>query len=136
MIRIDLIFSYWVLLWFILYVFKLVPYNPLFWLWVALIENFLNIGLFIYYKRFEFLWAFIAVIFIIKVLPIWYLRNTPIRINDMIFGLILFIVYYCWLIYNNSSLHKLYNATYDSIKNNKPSYTTPFIYFMNSIKLK
>ena len=137
MIRFDLIFSYWILLWFILYVFKVIPYNPLFWLWIAFIENFINIGLMIYYKRYLFLLAFSVVIFIIKVLPIMYLSNTYIKltINDIAFGFMLFLVYYIWLIYNKMSLYKLYNSTYNSIKNNNPSYTTPFLYFMNKIEI-
>ena len=134
MIRPDLIFSYWVLIWFILYEIKLITYNPKFWLIIALFTNFYNFYFMIYFQNYYILLLFIIIVIIIKGIPIWTLRNTALRVKDIVAGLVLFIIYYIWLTYNNETLYSLFNKFYISIRDNKPN-STPFMYFLNSIKI-
>jgi hypothetical protein len=134
MIRPDLIFSYWVLIWYALYEINVITYNPKFWLIIAFLTNFYNFYFMFYFKRYYMLFLFIIIVLIFKAIPIWTLRNTPILANDIIAGSVLFIIYYIWLIYNNQTLYSLFYKFYISIRDNKPNHT-PFMYFLNSIKI-
>ena len=45
MIRPDLLFSYWIISWYVLYEINVIKYNPKFWLIIALLSNFYNLYL-------------------------------------------------------------------------------------------
>jgi hypothetical protein len=77
---------------------------------------------------------FIIIIIIVKGIPLWTLRNTKTYMKDIIAGLILFIIYFIWLTYNNETLYSLFNKFYISIRDNDKN-TTLFMYFINSIKI-
>ena len=49
-LRIDLVFSYWILLWYILYILNIIKYNPKIALLLAIIVNGLAIILMIFIK--------------------------------------------------------------------------------------
>ena len=134
MIRPDLIFSYWVLIWFVLYELKLIIYNPQFWLIIAFFVNFYNFYFMFYFKRYYILLLFIIIVIIIKGIPLWMLRNTTIYMKDIIAGSVLFIMYYIWLTYNNETLYSLFRKFYISIRDNNPN-ASPFMYFLNSLKI-
>jgi hypothetical protein len=134
MLRPDLIFSYWIVLWYILYELSIIKYNPKFWLIFALFINFIQFVYMIYYKRFFMLFVFISVITVIKIIPTWRLRNTPIHIEDILFGSILFIIYYVWLLYNHYDIYKIGKILFYSIKNNNE--VTPMMYVVKQITNK
>ena len=134
MIRPDLIFSYWVLIWYVLYEIHLLKYNPKFWLIIAFLTNFYNFYFMFYFKRYYMLFLFIMVVLIMKGIPIWTLRNTALNVKDIIASVLLFTIYYIWLTYNNETIYSLFNKFYISIRDNKPN-STPFMYFLNSIKI-
>jgi hypothetical protein len=133
MIRPDLLFSYWVITWYVLYVINVIKYNPKFWLIIALLSNFYNFYFLIYFKRYDMFFAFIILIFIFKGIPLWTLRNTKIYMNDIIAGLVLFMIYYIWLNYNNETMYSLFHNFYISIRDNKPT-SNEFMYFLNIFK--
>jgi hypothetical protein len=133
MIRPDLIFSYWVLIWYVLYEINLISYNPKFWLIIAFITNFYNLYFMFYFKHYYMLLLFIIIIIVIKGIPIWTLRNTPILAKDIIAGSVLFFIYYIWLAYNGESIYSLFRKFYIYIRDNNLN-STPFMYFLNSIK--
>jgi hypothetical protein len=134
MIRPDLIFSYWIIIWYILYELNVITYNPKFFLILAIVITFYNMYFMYYFKRYYMLLTFIIIIFIVKAIPLWTLRNTTINMKDVIAGLILSIIYYIWLTYNNETLYSLFNKFYISIRDNNKN-TTLFMYFINSIKI-
>lgn len=127
-VRPDFVFSYWLFTWFLLYVCKLVPYNPLFFLILGLLDNLGILAMMIYYQnRFVHIGLFVFINFFIKVLPIWYLHNTTIRIEDFVAGIILFILFNGWLYINNIDYRELINRGITAIKNDKP--ISPFIVY-------
>ena len=134
MLTFDILFSNWIILWYILYIFKLVKYNPKGWLIIAFILNFYNVFLMAYFNRYYMLFLFILVIFITKVVPIWTLRNTTSRMIDYIAGFVLLSIYYGWLTYNNYSLNKLATTTYPNIQYNKLN-ATPYMNLLNNLNL-
>jgi hypothetical protein len=135
MIRLDLLFSYWLFIWYILYEIEITKYNPKAWLIFALISNSYVIFFMIYFKRFYKLLLFVIAVSIFKVLPLWTLRNTIIYMKDIIAGVVLFFIYYAWLNYNNKNIYILYKQFYISIKYNNLK-NTPTMYFLNSLKNK
>jgi hypothetical protein len=131
MLRPDLIFSYWVFIWYILYELSFIKYNPKLWVIGALIFNLIQSVIMIYYKRFFMVTIFFFVLIIMKVIPLWRLRNTHTRLNDFMFGIIVFIIYNSWLYYNNYNMYKLFETLFYSIKNNNQ--VTPMMYNINRI---
>ena len=127
--RFDLAFSYWIFTWYLLYICKIIKYNPLFFLIIAFIENIIYLALLIYYKNsLLYIFLFIFINFFIKVIPIWTLRNTQFNYDDIDIGIILFFIYLCWLYFNNklniNSLTQLLN----SIKKRTP--VSPILYIV------
>ena len=50
-LRADLVFSYWIFVWYLLYIFKVTSYNPKLYLLLGLIENLAYLFLMIYYNN-------------------------------------------------------------------------------------
>lgn len=128
-IRFDFLFSYWILIWFIIYYFinppdsKIVNFiknymNPIYALLFALIENIITF-IFIIKSRFEW-WFFLIFIFMmvfIKFLPIYLLRNSKIHFIPNIISLgIIFGIYNIYLIANGTNVYEVYDKTIQSFK--------------------
>lgn len=115
----DLLFSYWIFAWFLIYLVYPVT-NPLFGLWVALLEN--TIALFNLKDKLRFL----LMIILFKVIPIYLLRKTKIKWKDVkIFGIV-FIVYNIYLNIRGLNIIKVYKITNQSIQ--RGDNRTPFYY--------
>ena len=69
-IRIDYIFSYWIFLWWILYMLKIVKYNPKLAILLGIIENSVILIHKIAYKKYCSLLPFIIINTIIKIISI------------------------------------------------------------------
>ena len=106
-IRFDLVFSYWIFLWYLLYEWKFTQYNPKFALVVGLIENFVYLLCMIFYKNtIVNIWLFVIINFFIKILPLYMVRGTSVRKSDIVFSFALFLIYIAWLIVNDVDLYK------------------------------
>lgn len=102
----DLLFSYWLVLWFVLYYFHIISYSPKWMLILAMIYISIIIIIMIY-KRLSsikiFIFFVLAIIF--KVIPFYLIRNDSIKIKDIIFGILLFLIYFLWVCYRKGT-HK------------------------------
>ena len=99
-IRWDFIFSNWIIIWFILYYVKIVPYSPLFALIIGFIENIYLMSLMILNQvRVASILHFAFIIFMIKIIPLYLIQHT-IRVNDIIVTLIVMNLYLAWLLVN------------------------------------
>ncbi len=103
MMRADLIFSYWIFVWWILYELNLTTVNPKFVIILGIIHNFILLLIKIYEKSDSIL-PFIIINFFIKIIPIISLLNTTIQYNDIIITVYLFLVYLVWLIINYKTI--------------------------------
>lgn len=103
--RLDLIFSWWLFMWFILYFLKIIPYSPKFALIIGVIVNIFIIMYFIYkdVSLIKIIY-FISINFIIKILPLLYLQNDNIHKNDIYTSVMLLIIYYIWLHINKQNI--------------------------------
>lgn len=111
------IFSYWILLWYILYIFHITSYNPKFILIIAIIHNFfIWINKLFNYSLKQFI-IFSIVFIVIKIIPYISIRNTKIKKQDIIFSILLLLLYLLWININNISLYKI---TIELNKDNGP----------------
>jgi hypothetical protein len=115
--NIDLIFSYWIFAWYMLYEFKCIKYSPKLALIFGLISNTILLLLMIFYNNSIInILLFSLVQLFIKIIPLWRLRNN--KIYDLKSLVILFIIYMVWLFINNTNIYILNKTKMDNIKNN------------------
>lgn len=136
MVRPDLIFSYWIYLWYILYVFKVIKYNPKLAIIFGIIENLTVLILMYIYGTKKLLVILFTIMFIIlKIIPLYTIWNVKINLKyDSINTLLLFLIYLMWVSVNNLSLKNALNSTKNLILHNKN--TTPGMVWLEYIYLK
>lgn len=109
--RLHSLFSNWIIVWYILFIVNVTEYNPKFILIIALLQN--SIGL-IYKLLFDYIHnAFILAIIIIfmKLIPLYTIIHTKIKIKDILFTIFLFILYNVWLYINRTNLYEIFIET-------------------------
>ena len=133
MLRLDLIFSYWILFWYILYITKTITCcSPKFALFLGIIENIVLL----FYISFNgaslsTIIKFIVIIVVMKIIPYYTIRNDKIVIKDIIVTLMLFVIYIGWLFVNNMNILQIsYNINNSLVKNKGD---TPGIMFIDII---
>jgi len=107
--RPDLIFSHWILIWYVLYIIGIVPYNPkyLFILGVALAVFQLGMMV-LYHKSFSYIFAFILANLLIKGLPLYTIYNRKTTDMDAIVMMSSVVLYAIWLKINNKNLYRFW----------------------------
>ena len=132
-LRADLVFSYWIFAWFILYEFRFTEYSPKFPLILGVIDNLIMLVLMILYGTSrQTIFYFIVINTLIKVVPLYYLRNESIRLNDIYFTCGLFLLFVFWLHVNEQNLVGNIKLIHDSLLYGKDD--TPFIALLKKIK--
>lgn len=143
--RLDYVFSYWIFAWFIFYYYKIIKYSPLFSLVIASIENII-VYFYLIYKyllnktkyNYYVLIEFLIVNLFIKVLPIYYIlyiekkEINKIEKKDILFTLLLFIIYIIWLIINNKFIIIKKNKIINNLPKTKPLYELIYYYFIKN----
>ena len=133
--RFDLVFSYWIFMWYLLYILKFVNYSPKFAIGVGILENIaLLIFMFFNGANRRTIGYFILVNTFIKLLPFYTLRHDTIRVKDIQATLMLFVIYMGWIFLNNQSITGNYKLVYDSLTQNKD--TMPFLALVSYVKQK
>jgi hypothetical protein len=132
-LRADLVFSYWIYAWFILYELQIIDYSPKFPLILGIIHNLIMlIFMLLYGTSRRTIFYFIVINTLIKVVPLYYLRNEPIKLNDIYFTCGLLILFVFWLHLNEQSLVGNIKLIHDSLLYGKEQ--TPFMALLNQIK--
>ena len=131
-VRIDFIFSYWLFFWFILYKLNIVIYNPYLGLIIGLIVNTIMFILYLIYKNYYKAFLFVIINFIIKIIPIYVLRNTSIQKKDIYALFILYSIYliYKYLLDKDTKLFHL-KINMNSYKNK--NINTPFMILLDNL---
>lgn len=137
MIRDDFIFSNWIFVWFILYYIGLIEYSPLFILVLALLENIYTIGLMVVNKvRSLAIMYFAIVVLFAKFIPLYLIRNEKIKMNDIIFTLLLFNTYLVWLLVNGKDFIQTSKDIVNSLVTDNPQTTIMMVLQNLENKLK
>ena len=132
-LRIDLVFSYWIYIWFILYIFKYTIYSPKFALTLGVLDNIVLLFLmFIWGTSVKTIIWFVIINTLIKVVPLYYLRSEPYKIKDIYFTAGLFFIYIIWLHINNQSLVGNIKIIHNSLLYGKNE--TPFMNLLSKIE--
>lgn len=131
MLRLDYIFSNWILIWFFLYIIKLVKYSPKFIIILGTIEVFIIMIYYIYINIPKYqLIKFIIINFILKVIPLFIVKSDIISKFDIVFSFTYFLVYLLWLFINNITLYEVYirinNEYVHNLGKNKTFFTESF----------
>lgn len=131
--RVDLIFSYWIFTWYVLYITNIVTsYNPKFIIILGIIENILLLFFMIQNgSTLSTIIKFILINTCIKIIPYYTLINDTIKQKDIIASCILFIAYIVWLYMNKETVLKKYNEIYQSLIKNKGD--TPGMMMLNYV---
>jgi len=132
-LRADLVFSYWIYFWYILYAFNFTSYSPKFSLILGLLDNIIMLILMLTYETNKrTIFYFILINSLIKIVPLYYLRNERIKIKDVWFTIFLFAIFVLWLHLNSQSLIGNMKLIHDSLLYSKDK--TPFMALLNKIK--
>ena len=134
MLRFDLIFSYWVFAWYILYITSIVDFSPKFAIYIALIASIWLMGIMAYYNTDIFdTTIFIILIFIMKLIPLFTLRKESVKLRDVYTFIIIFAIYEIYIQCNGWTFRKQ-RELYISFNGGK--LTTPFITFLRKYRYK
>ena len=126
-LRVDLIFTNWIFLWFALYLVGLTQYSPKFAVIISIIEN---IGALLLLKTANTrTLAAMFFIIIIKFMAFFVVRNSRITIQDVLAFVVLFILYAVWVHINNETVIGYYKKIQQSLNNNDNN--TPIVHFIN-----
>jgi hypothetical protein len=132
--RLDLIFSYWIFAWFLIYmIYRKKITSPIFAIYLGTFVNFIGFCISVYLYIFkkhtlDFLLTiilFTTINFFIKVIPLLVLMNEKIKLEHIIATILLYIIYNIWALLNNRNDME---AAYKVIKNGI-SDNTPFVYY-------
>lgn len=131
--RIDLVFSYWIFFWFVLYYFHFTNYSPKFVILIGLFHNsIMLIMMLLYGTSRRTIIYFIIINTLIKLLPLYYLRYKSITWREIQFSGVIFIAFILWLHLNNQSLKGNLKLIYNSLLYGKNQ--TPFMSLLENIK--
>jgi hypothetical protein len=108
--KLDRFLSIWIFIYTIAYLLKLVPYNPIILISIALI--FFVSSLFIIIKNLNersILIYYITINFIGKVIPLFIIINNKITNNDIIFTVYFILIYVIYMLIMNDDIICVYN---------------------------
>lgn len=120
--------SYFIFTWYLLFIAGIVPYNPFWWLVIALVVVILTTLAMIYYRNdFRMILMFIFINIFIKVIPVYHLYSRSVQKidwkNDIVPGFVVMFFYVAFLTNGTFSLaiieKKMKNVQYN-IQHNKP----------------
>ena len=129
MIRPDFILSYWIFVWYILYMIKLVKANPKFMFIIGVIENIFTMWYIYGYATTENFIYFIVVFLLTKVIPLATIWNTRITRSDVVVSLGVVVAYSLWIVLHRNQITL---STVNSLRENRNE--TPGIYLFHKIK--
>jgi hypothetical protein len=129
-LRMDLIFSYWIIVWYILYILKIVTVTPKLLLLLGIIENLIMLFLMFYFHtKWITIIEFIIINIFLKIIPFYTVVNDIITLKTIKVSGGVFIVYIFWLLINNESIISYYKKVSSSLINNKSQ--TPAMRLLN-----
>ena len=132
-LRPDLVFSYWIYMWYLLYFFRITSFSPKFPLLLGAIDNIVMLFLMLLYGTSrETIFYFIVINTCIKIVPLYFLRHEPIRMKDIYFTVFLFGLFVLWLHINRQHLIGNLKLIYHSLLYGENK--TPFMALLTKMK--
>lgn len=118
--HIFFVFSYWIFIWYVLYMSNVINYNPKFAIIIGIIEN-ISILLFMFYfnTKFKTIVLFVIIVCLTKLIPIYTIWNTKILIKDIISTFIILTIYCIFMIINDKTIYHYIEDKKNMIIHNK-----------------
>lgn len=133
--RLDFIFSYWILLWYLAYVIGFTNISPKFALIFGTLENIAMFSYIAYLGTpIGTLMRFGLTNLLIKIIPLYLLRGEPIQRVDVLMTLLIFGLYNAWLYVNGETFSRVVAKITDSLVHNKNE--TPFMQLLDRLERK
>ncbi len=108
-IRIDFIFSYWILGWFILYITKMVKTPPTILVYLGTLFNTYELLYLIYLRSPVYnLIKFFIILVLFKLIPLYFVWNHPITIYEIKATIIVVLLYFIWIYANGYTFESIY----------------------------
>lgn len=144
-LRFDFLFSYWILVWFMVFYFTptnstgpiskfiLNHLNPTLAFYFALIENIGTLVIIIIYNpNLWLIFKFVCMIGLLKVMPLYLLRTYPVQWkHDTVVLFVIFGIYNLYLAWNDTTIYKIYERTITSIQTGDNR--TPLYHLLSNI---
>jgi len=128
-------FSYWIFVWYILYMYNVINYNPKFAIIIGIIENISILLLMLYFNtKLKTIVLFVIVVCSTKLIPLYTLWNTKILIKDIISTFILLTIYCIFMIINNKTIHYYIKEKKNIIIHNKYGVGMKFLESIGIVK--
>lgn len=139
-LRFDLILSYWIFAWFLLYLYDVVPYSPHLALILALLfEIGIFCAMFFNHASNYYIGLFVIITIIIKAIPIYILRNEQIDyFNQIIYMGCVIALYMLWLKINNQNAIEYFTYQMSRLvegKANTPAISIIYPYMMKFLRI-
>lgn len=95
----DLIFSNWIVAWFVLYMLGIVAIAPKLWMMVGLFGNFWLLLLVVFKLKanLSIVVRFVVIVFITKALPLFVVRQQRITQEEVVYSIVFLCVHLVWL---------------------------------------
>lgn len=133
LIRIDLVFSYWILAWYLAYIANIMSYNPKWGLVLGIIENLVMLVVFIIFgANIAYILLFLLINLIIKGIPLYTIYNTKTTVKDIYALVGIFAIYTIWVYANGETIIEYLQKTFQSILHGKNE--TPAMWLLAKIR--
>lgn len=130
-IRLDLVFSYWILFWFVLYSIKVVSFSPKLAIIIGLFDNILS-AIYLVVKNAPpiNIIKYLCINTLIKAIPLFFLwRDKIILPRDVIIIVLFFLLYLGWLYINRTNVYSIYRELIQHYINQKTGKQTIVGYY-------
>jgi hypothetical protein len=117
MFRVDFLFSYWILAWYLLYITRFISYSPKFALILTVMESVFSF-IIIKTANTQTILGLILIAFLFKIGPLYSIRKTPIVLKDIFFTGGLFVLYCIWMNLNKEPILPYYQKLQVSFDKN------------------
>lgn len=136
-IRADKFFSIWIFIYTIAYIFKLVPYNPIILICIALTFFIISLIIIIYnLNQNTLLFYYIMINTIAKIIPLFIIIDNKITNNDIIFTVYFILLYIIYMQYIKEDIICVYKDYIDFIidkdKGKESSFYNIYIQIQNN----
>jgi len=137
MYRFDMVFSYWIVTWWLLHLAGFITSSPKLALLLALIENVVFALVLALTAKTSSLLGFLGVSCIIKVLPLWSVWNEKIRWSQDVTNLLCLVVVYWMYVFVVEGINPItvYRRIWEALQGGQldPKWT-PGMSFVNDIQ--
>ena len=96
--RLDKLLSVWIFIYSIFYIFRIVPYNPILLLYIAVLFAWISsIYIYVNTKNMEYFYAYIMINFFVKQIPIMFIIDDKLGTPDIVFTVLFILLYIIYM---------------------------------------